>query len=34
MDIVYIAAAAALWAAVAGLALACQRLQAKKGSWS
>jgi hypothetical protein len=34
MDIVYIVAAAALWAAVAGLALACQRLQAGKGSSS
>lgn len=29
MDFFYLVAAATLWAAVAGLALACQRLQAK-----
>ena len=34
MGLVFIVAAAALWGAVAGFALACQRLQARKGSSS
>lgn len=32
MDVLYVVAVAVLWAAVAGLALACERLQARKGT--